>query len=176
MAEETLERQGSVAAPLVFAVVMAFHFLSWWFDHLKKGGSMSAMEIQLQGEIRELLKEASSLSQPSTFAQAAKLRRSAAAKEKELKKVQESRSREMKYSYDLYSRVLFFAKVFTYFVLICWFWKAPIAMISQQLVQPFGRLLSWGAGGHLAGNIMVGIIPWLVLSTRVSRFVVKHLK
>ncbi|XP_030455885.1 protein GET1 [Syzygium oleosum] len=177
MPEETLERRGSAAAaPLVFSVVMAFHFLSWWFDRLKKGGSMSAVEIQLREEIRELLKEASSLSQPSTFAQAAKLRRSAAAKEKELAKIQESCSREMKYSYDLYLRVLFFTKVFTYFVLICWFWKAPIAMISQQLVQPFGRLLSWGAGSHLGGNVMVGIIPWLILSTRVSRFVVKHFK
>ncbi|KAL3721815.1 hypothetical protein ACJRO7_034195 [Eucalyptus globulus] len=176
MAEETLERRGSVAAPLVFAVVMAFHVLSWWFDRLKKGGSMSAMEVQLRGEIRELLKEASALSQPSTFAQAAKLRRLATAKEKELAKIQESRSKEIKNSYDLYLRVLFLTKVFMYFVLICWFWKAPIAMISQQLVQPFGRLLSWGAGSHLGGNVMVGIIPWLILSTRVSRFVVKHLK
>lgn len=36
MPEETLERRSSVAAPLVFAVVMAFHVLSWWFDRLKK--------------------------------------------------------------------------------------------------------------------------------------------
>ncbi|KAI3442325.1 uncharacterized protein J3R85_001258 [Psidium guajava] len=176
MPEETLERRSSVAAPLVFAVVMAFHFLSWWFDRLKKAGSVGEMEIRLRREIRELLKEASTLSQPSTFAQAAKLRRLAHAKEKELAKIQESRSREMKYSYDLYSRVLFYIKVFTYFVLICWFWKAPIATISQQLVQPFGRLLSWGAVSYLGDHVMVGIIPWLILSTRVSRYVVKHFK
>ncbi|OWM83683.1 hypothetical protein CDL15_Pgr004113 [Punica granatum] len=43
-------------------------------------------EEQLRGEIKKLLRDASTLSQPSTFAQASKLRRQAAAKEKELAK------------------------------------------------------------------------------------------
>ncbi|EXB90560.1 hypothetical protein L484_001714 [Morus notabilis] len=83
---ETLEpRRGSLAPTLIFSIVIAFQFLSRWLESLKKKkGSKSAMEIQLRGEINQLLKEASSFSQPSTFAQAAKLRRVAAAKEKEL--------------------------------------------------------------------------------------------
>ncbi|KAJ6398208.1 hypothetical protein OIU77_019085 [Salix suchowensis] len=145
----------SLAAPLIFFIVVAFQFVSQYLHKLNKKGSKSATEIQLRAEIKQLLKEASTLSQPSTFAQAAKLRRLAAAKEKELVNYKE---------------------VFTYFVLICWFWKTPVAEIPQQLVQPFGRFLSWRAGGLLNNNVMVGIIPWLILSTRVSKFACRLIK
>ncbi|KAJ6398209.1 hypothetical protein OIU77_019085, partial [Salix suchowensis] len=74
----------SLAAPLIFFIVVAFQFVSQYLHKLNKKGSKSATEIQLRAEIKQLLKEASTLSQPSTFAQAAKLRRLAAAKEKEL--------------------------------------------------------------------------------------------
>ncbi|BBH08105.1 hypothetical protein Prudu_020204 [Prunus dulcis] len=80
-------------------------------------GVKTATANRLRGEIKDLLKEASSLSQPSTFAQAAKLRRMAAVKEKEL------------------------------------------ANCTR-------KVLSWRAGGILNENVMVGIIPWLILSTR----------
>ncbi|XP_024025000.1 uncharacterized protein LOC21385307 [Morus notabilis] len=175
---ETLEpRRGSLAPTLIFSIVIAFQFLSRWLESLKKKkGSKSAMEIQLRGEINQLLKEASSFSQPSTFAQAAKLRRVAAAKEKELANYQESHKTEMKVSCDLYMRVLFISKVLTYLVLICWFWRVPVATISQQLVQPFGKVLSWKGGGILNDNVMVGIVPWLILSTRVSKFVCRLFK
>ncbi|XP_059438513.1 protein GET1-like isoform X2 [Corylus avellana] len=82
--EDTLKHRGSLAAPLIFMIVISFHLLSRWLEHLKKKGSKSTVVIQLRGEINQLLKEASSLSEPSTFAQATKLRRLAAAKEKEL--------------------------------------------------------------------------------------------
>ncbi|XP_015889565.3 protein GET1 [Ziziphus jujuba] len=174
---ETLEgRQGSLAAPLIFMIVIAFQFLSRGLEHLKKNASMRSAETNLRGEIKQLLKEASSLSQPSTFAQAAKLRRLAAAKEKELANYHDSQKKEMKISCDLYLKVLFITKVVTYFVLICWFWRVPVAIISQQLVQPFGRILSWRGGGILNGNVMVGIIPWLILSTRVSKFICQLFK
>ena len=32
-------------------------------------------------------------------------------------------------------------KVFAYVALILWFWRAPVAIISQQLVQPFGNAI-----------------------------------
>ncbi|XP_017970279.1 PREDICTED: uncharacterized protein LOC18610651 isoform X2 [Theobroma cacao] len=81
---ETLEQRRSLAAPLIFFIIVVFQFATKWLQDLKKGASKTDKEIQLRGEIKQLLKEAASLSQPSTFAQAAKLRRSAAAKEKEL--------------------------------------------------------------------------------------------
>ncbi|KAA8532069.1 hypothetical protein F0562_006789 [Nyssa sinensis] len=171
--EETLEHGKSLAAPLIFTIVVAFHFLSRHAERKKKRGSMNDMEIQLRTEIKKLYKEASSLSQPSTFAQAAKLRRMAVAKEKELTKIQELHSKEIKLSYDSYLKVLMIIKVLMYFGLICWFWWVPVAAISKQLVQPFGSVLSWRAGGPLNDNVMVGIIPWLILSTRVSKFICK---
>ncbi|KAI5319872.1 hypothetical protein L3X38_039580 [Prunus dulcis] len=134
---ETLEgHRRSVAAPLVFIVVVVLQFVSRGLQQLKKRGVKTATANRLRGEIKDLLKEASSLSQPSTFAQAAKLRRMAAVKEKEL------------------ANFLFISKVLTYLVLIWWFWRVPIASISQELVQPFGKVLSWRAGGILNENVM----------------------
>ncbi|GAU38352.1 hypothetical protein TSUD_209310 [Trifolium subterraneum] len=145
------EQQRSLAAPLIFLIVLAFQFASHWIDHLKKGGSEKAKEIQLRAEIKQLLKEASSLSQPSTFAQGAKLKRQAAAKEKELAKCQDLHDKDT----TLYSNVLLFSKVLIYLTLLLWFWSSPVASISQQLVQPFGRLLSWRTGGVQNNNIMI---------------------
>ncbi|CAN6680596.1 unnamed protein product [Malus baccata var. baccata] len=105
------EHRSLSSAPNVFIIVVAV---------ARAGGVKSATATRLRGEIKDILKEASSLSQPSTFAQAAKLRRIAASKEKEL----------------AYSRPHL---VLTYVVLVCWFWRVPVASISQQLAQPFGN-------------------------------------
>ncbi|KAJ6996929.1 hypothetical protein NC653_013499 [Populus alba x Populus x berolinensis] len=101
----------SLAAPLIFFIVVAFQFVSIYLHQLKKKGSKSAAEIQLRAEIKQLLKDASALSQPSTFAQAAKLRRLAAAKEKELANYKEAHDKEMKLSSDSYPKILFISKV-----------------------------------------------------------------
>ncbi|KAK3212172.1 hypothetical protein Dsin_016878 [Dipteronia sinensis] len=198
-----VEQRSSIAAPFIFFIVLTFHLVSKFLDQSKRvhKGSASDREMQLRGEIKQLLKDASTMSQPSTFAQAAKLRRLAAAKEKELATYQESHNKEMKLSYDTSLKFLLLAKVFIYFLLIIWFWRAPVATISQQLVQPFGKFLSWSARSPLNNNVMVnmigyvyrlpfifiyntsvsfyegvGIIPWLILSTRVSRFVSRLFK
>ncbi|CAL5197402.1 unnamed protein product [Lathyrus oleraceus] len=163
------DHQRSFAAPLIFFIVFAFQFASYWIDHFKKGGSEKQKETQLRAEIKQLLKEANSMSQPSTFAQAAKLKRQAAAKERELAKCQDLHARDT----TLYSKVLFISKVLTYLILLIWFWSSPVASISQQLVQPFGRLLSWRSGGVQNNNIMVGIIPWLAVTSRVSKLICK---
>ncbi|XP_054808310.1 protein GET1 isoform X2 [Prosopis cineraria] len=164
--EGSLEHQRSVAAPLIFLIVVGFQLASRWLDQLKKG-SKNGKEARLRREIKELYKEASSLSQPSTFAQAAKLKRVAAAKEKELANYQDMQNKEN----DSYSRILLISKVLIYLVLLIWFWRVPVATISQQLVQPFGKLLSWRGGGVQNNKITVGIIPWLIVSTRVSKFI-----
>ncbi|XP_031269318.1 uncharacterized protein LOC116127797 [Pistacia vera] len=175
--EEIIEQQGSsVAAPLILLIVFAFQYVSRWLQQLKKKGSTSDREMQLRREIKQILKEASSLTQPSTFAQAAKLRRLAAAKEKELANYQELQGKEMKLSYDLYLKVLLISKVLIYFVLVCLFWRTPVAAVSRQLVQPFGKFLSWRTGGVSNNNVLVGIIPWLILSTRVSKYVCQLFK
>ncbi|CAN6563481.1 unnamed protein product [Malus baccata var. baccata] len=119
---ETLPaHRSSFAAPIVFIVVVAFQFLSRWLEQLKKGGVKNATATRLRGEIKDLLKEASSLSQPSTFAQA------------NLQIV----------SLQLQPLDYWFMLIIS----ICrkqsrvnWFWRVPVASISQQLVQPFGNV------------------------------------
>ncbi|XP_057961831.1 protein GET1 isoform X2 [Malania oleifera] len=106
MGEETLKPRTSLAAPIIFFLVVLFQFLSKYLENMKKRGSKSPMEIQLRAEIKQLLKEANSLSEPSTFAQAAKLRRTAAAKEKEMENYKGLNGKENNLSFDSYLKVL----------------------------------------------------------------------
>ncbi|CAL5430839.1 unnamed protein product [Camellia sinensis] len=147
--DETIEEHGrSLAAPIIFTIVVAFQFIFRFIEQKKKKGSKSGVEAQLHVEIKQLYKEASSISHcliprgstsniehvfisqslvPSTFAQAAKLKRMALAKEKDLAKIQELHKREMKLSYDAYLKGLTILK-----------WK----------------VLSWRAGSPLNDNVM----------------------
>ncbi|KAG4380154.1 hypothetical protein GLYMA_16G116500v4 [Glycine max] len=67
--EASEEHQRSLAAPFIFFVVLTFQFASNWIDHsrscmlLLQSGSNEEKETKLRVEIKELLKEASSLSQ-----------------------------------------------------------------------------------------------------------------
>ncbi|TVU10328.1 hypothetical protein EJB05_43851 [Eragrostis curvula] len=76
----------SLAAIFVFLVVFALQLVDHYLDLARKRGSQSDEQLKLRQEIKQLLKEANQLSTPSTFAQAAKLKRLAVAKEKELAK------------------------------------------------------------------------------------------
>ncbi|AQL01340.1 hypothetical protein ZEAMMB73_Zm00001d045024 [Zea mays] len=76
----------SPSAIFVFLLVSAVHMLECILDLKRRRGSISDDQLRLRVEITQLLKEASALSTPSTFAQAAKLKRLAGAKEKELAK------------------------------------------------------------------------------------------
>ncbi|XP_004512266.1 protein GET1-like [Cicer arietinum] len=165
--ESNQEHQISLAAPFIFLIVAAFQSAYYCLDQLKKNGSDNEKENQLRGEIKHLLKEASLLSQPSTFAQASKLKRLAKVKEKELAKYQNLHRKDL----VLYLRVILIGKYITYGMLVIWFWRVPVASISLQLVQPFGRLLSWKTGAIQDDNIVVGIIAWLIVSARVCRYV-----
>ncbi|KAK4368212.1 hypothetical protein RND71_012004 [Anisodus tanguticus] len=224
MEESTAKLERSIAAPMIFIIVVALQFLSRYFEINKKKGSTSSEDMQLRAEIKQLLKEASALLQPSTFAQAAKLRRLATAKERELAINQEIRSKEAKLSYDTQKALLFcryelgmYSDIYKlrlsckmliypnhtgldvllvdYVVLAysCGFhiqaartalWEI-LVHISIELSAcdlliccsstSAGKMLSWRAGGPANENVMVGIIPWLLLSTRVSKSISRRI-
>ncbi|KAL8215833.1 hypothetical protein R6Q57_022670 [Mikania cordata] len=114
--EETLEHHTkSLVAPIIFIFIFTLQLLDKYLAHLKTKASVSENDAQLRAEIKQLLKEAAALSEPSTFAQSAKLRRMAAAKERES-----------------------LQKILTYLICIVCFWRSPVAAISKELVQPFG--------------------------------------
>ncbi|XP_077246875.1 protein GET1-like isoform X2 [Tasmannia lanceolata] len=137
--EETLRNPSSLAAPLIFFFVFALQLFSTFVERLKKRGSRNTVQTQLRQEIKKILKEASSFSTPSTFAQAAKLKRMATSKEKELAKIQELENKENKGSYDRVLTALGIVKVLAYLGLSWWFWGVPVATVSQQLLQPFEK-------------------------------------
>ncbi|KAI3949720.1 hypothetical protein MKX01_040937 [Papaver californicum] len=165
--KETLEIQNSLAAPLILILTFFLQIVPVFLSYLKqKRGSWNAQEIELKQQIKELLKEAAPLSNPSTFAQAALLRRKAAAKEKELQQCQELH--KQKNHYDKCLKALSVSKVIVYPLLILWFWRNPVAVVPQQLVQPLGRIFSWRTRDPMSSHIMVGIIPCTSCSNRTK--------
>lgn len=158
---------GILAPYLIFLLVLTLHIFQRIVDHLKKRDLKSKEQIQLRQEIKELSREANLLSTPSTFAQAAKLRRLAAAKEKELSKITERSSNDR----DWFFVTLFAAKGFLFLCLTWWFWGAPIVQVPLELMKPFVRVLSWTSVDPSTGLVPVGIIPWLVLTSQVSSFI-----
>lgn len=162
------------AAPLILIVILSMHILSGRIQHylgkLQKR-RMNPEEVQVVQEIKHLLKEAKLLSTPSTFAQAAKLRRAAAAKEKELLQIRQKLSVKKGLSSMLHLMAPKILKACIYLGFVWWFWGVPMAVVSTQFLRPFGNALSLRVGGSKDGLVTVGIIPWLLLTTRVSAFV-----
>jgi len=166
------------AAPLILVVVLSMHilfgYIQQYLGKLQKR-MMNPEEVQVVQEIKRLLKEAKSLSTPSTFAQAAKLRRAAAAKEKELLQIRQKLSVEKGLSSQLHLMAPKILKACIYLGFVWWFWGVPIAVVSTQLLQPLGSALSLRVGGSKDCLVKIGIIPWLLLTTRVSVFVSRKL-
>ncbi|XP_062228447.1 protein GET1-like [Phragmites australis] len=165
----------SLTAVFVFLLVSALQMLDGVLDLARKRGSFTDEHLKLRLEITQLLKDASALSTPSTFAQAAKLRRLAAAKEKELAKIQVLNIKGNQSLYDQYGRVLLITKVLIYGVLILWFWRTSVTTVPQHLLQPFGRMFSWRGVDAATGRVVVGILPWLFLTFPVSKLLSQKL-
>ncbi|CAL5072962.1 unnamed protein product [Urochloa decumbens] len=159
----------SLAALFVFLIVSALQLADRYLDLARKRGSQSEEQIKLRLEIKQLLQEANQLSTPSTFAQAAKLKRLAAAKEKELAKIQEQNTKETQSLYDKYRKILLVAKVLIHALLVLWFWSTPVTTVPRHLLQPFGKMFSWKGVDSATGHIVVGILPWMFLTSRVSK-------
>ncbi|KAF8733200.1 hypothetical protein HU200_015577 [Digitaria exilis] len=165
----------SLAAIFVFLLVSALQMLECVLDLARRRGSISDEQVKLRMEITQILKEASTLSTPSTFAQAAKLKRLAAAKEKELAKVQDLTIKGKQSLYEQYGKVLLITKVLIYGALVLWFWSTPVTTVPKHLLQPFGRLFSWRGIDAATGRVVVGILPWLFLTSRVSKLLSEKL-
>ncbi|KAF8697935.1 hypothetical protein HU200_035433 [Digitaria exilis] len=165
----------SLAAIFVFLLVSALQMLECVLDLARRRGSISDEQVKLRMEITQILKEASTLSTSSTFAQAAKLKRLAAAKEKELAKVQDLTIKGKQSLYEQYGKVLLITKVLIYGLLVLWFWSTPVTTVPKHLLQPFGRLFSWRGIDAATGRVVVGILPWLFLTSRVSKLLSEKL-
>ncbi|KAJ1258434.1 hypothetical protein BS78_10G074600 [Paspalum vaginatum] len=149
----------SLSAIFVFLLVSALQMLDGVLDLARKRGSISDDQLRLRQEISQLLKEASALSTPSTYAQAAKLKRMAAAKEKQQAKMQELNIRGKQSLYDQYGKALLITRVVIYGVLILWFWSTPVTTVPKHILQPFGRIFSWRGVDATTGRVVVEDIP-----------------
>ncbi|CAH9070867.1 unnamed protein product [Cuscuta europaea] len=96
MDEALVKDAKSIAAPLKFFIVGGFQFLSQYVELQKTKASISDKYAKLKAEIMQLMQEANALSQPSTFVQTAKLKRTVATMEKELAKNKRIHREEIK--------------------------------------------------------------------------------
>ncbi|XP_052881206.1 uncharacterized protein LOC128289404 [Gossypium arboreum] len=174
------------------------------------GASKTDNEIQLCGEIKQLLKDAASFSQPSTFAQSAKLKRMVITNVVLIfwfwrstvasisQKIVQPIGNELQRFWQIL--VLYFTSFSSHWLItICpsmhgSFHHIPIKFgravdmllsdilqklkffleqldwrITQNLRKPV--VLSWKTRDSLNNNVLVGIISWLILCTKVSKFV-----
>ncbi|CAA0809935.1 Unknown protein [Striga hermonthica] len=72
-----------------------------------------------------------------------------------LRNIKKCVKKDMNMSFSTYEKLLLISKVVTYVLLVLWFWKMPVTTISDQLVQPFGKLISWRAGRSLEDDLAV---------------------
>ncbi|XP_071694822.1 protein GET1-like [Rutidosis leptorrhynchoides] len=161
-----------LVAPIIFILVLIYHLFDKFLIVAKQKVRVNEKDAELRAEIKQLLKEAATLSEPSTFAQSAKLKRMAAAKGRELSTSQNTARKDVRPLVNLLEKLLLIGKVLMYVLLIVWFWRIPVAAISKELVEPFGRFLSWKTEGSINNDVMVGVIPWVILSNRVGKYFV----
>ncbi|CAM6011306.1 unnamed protein product [Sphagnum balticum] len=154
-------------ALFIFLAVFAVQVLLRVCTHLLPKKRMAPQEAELVREIKELLREADALSTPSTFAKSAKLRRAAALKEKQLSEFDDNwLNRSLTQTGCLQGVV--------YLGLVGWYFHRPVASVPASLLQPFGEHPS-DCCAHSMFSKVVGITPWLIVSTQVSVYILEHI-
>ncbi|KAG6542550.1 hypothetical protein Mapa_016021 [Marchantia paleacea] len=158
------------AAAAIFVILLLLHLFLEYYSRITPTGQLRPQERELVKEIRELHRAADALATPATFAKSAKLKRSAAAKEKELALLRQNLALQKGWWLSLYSTAPNALKVVVYIILAQWFWHTSVATIPVSFLQPYELLVSANKQS-LGGEVAVGILPWLVLTSRVSKFV-----
>ncbi|KAL3683833.1 hypothetical protein R1sor_001855 [Riccia sorocarpa] len=158
------------AAAAIFAVLLVLHLFGEYFSRIVPIKPVIPRESELLKEIRELHRSADSFSTPSTFSKAAKLKRQATLKEKELAALRQDISGQTNWWFTLYSAAPKALKFTVYIILAQWFWRTSVATVPISFVQPFEFLVSPDKKAA-GGEVTVGIISWLILTSRVSKFI-----
>eukprot|EP00271_Cylindrocystis_brebissonii_P006756 TRINITY_DN19550_c0_g1_i1.p1 TRINITY_DN19550_c0_g1~~TRINITY_DN19550_c0_g1_i1.p1 ORF type:complete len:194 (-),score=38.27 TRINITY_DN19550_c0_g1_i1:673-1254(-) len=156
-------------AVLVLLSVIVVELSSLAFGRLLSRDAWGLQERKLLKELKELRRKAEDLITPDTFAQAAKMQRAAAAKEKEVQKLREERARGQ-------IGAIFFRFVgplllqsLAYSFLVWHLWRQPMVLLPPGLLSPLGRVLSFPFGTTWQGGGAVAILPWLAVCTRVCK-------
>ena len=134
-------------------------------------------EMDLQHTIESLRREAVKLTAPDTFAAAAKADRKAIALEKELERMRQyQRIQKSHYLVKLpgvFRMVLFLGLVFIAVFDRSVSSKKVVTYMDPVMVWPLGRWLSV-LSGHGRDVGVIGVVPFAILSHRVSRYIVRN--
>ncbi|KAH7388520.1 hypothetical protein KP509_16G079600 [Ceratopteris richardii] len=135
---------------------------------------LSPAERQLASEIKELRREADSLTTPTTFARAAKLKRVAAAKERELLQLRQTDGKKQNQLFFYFVSAPNLLQVSVYLILAYWYWGDILSSLPVRTVYPLGNtIFRNNFNNEDSATVKVGIIPWLVLCSRVSVFLAR---
>ncbi|BBN04188.1 tail-anchored protein insertion receptor [Marchantia polymorpha subsp. ruderalis] len=162
------------AAAAIFVILLLLHLFLEYYSRITPTGQLRPQERELVKEIRELHRAADALATPATFSKSAKLKRSAAAKEKELALLRQNLALQKGWWLSLYSTAPNALEVVVYMILAQWFWHTSVATIPASFLQPVSFLQPYELSSNkesLGGEVAVGILPWLALTSRVSKFV-----
>ncbi|CAM6122499.1 unnamed protein product [Calypogeia fissa] len=164
------EEASSLAAFGIFGILLIFHLVLKVYARFAPSGGLTEQERQLLKEIKELNKSANELSSPATFSKSAKLKRQAAAKEKELSQLRQELSLRKGWNVPSSTILAQALKAAVYILLVLWFWRTPVATVPVALLKPSDYFLKIGKKDVSGNLVAVGIIAWLVMSSRVSEF------
>ncbi|KAI5064448.1 hypothetical protein GOP47_0021118 [Adiantum capillus-veneris] len=141
---------------------------------LRTKRKLSPAEQQLASEIKDLLRQAGSLTTPSTFAKAAKLKRIAVAKERELVQLRHSHGKEQDWPFLWHILNPNVLQVLVYAILVYRYWGSPLLTIPSQSIYPLDSTISWRTAAlQNNGAVKIGILPWLLVCSRVCIFLAK---
>jgi len=166
-----VERLGGTAPLLLFSGLLLLQITLRFRGSPKK--RMSTQKAELVRQIKELKREAEALNTPATFAKSAKLRRAAAAKEKELAALKQPSGVE---AYGWLATKLSLSLVIKVAVILGlggWFRQMHVASVPASLLRPFGGMLA--VRGSDSDMVNVSVMPWMVLSTTVASYLVNNI-
>ncbi|KAI5063823.1 hypothetical protein GOP47_0020493 [Adiantum capillus-veneris] len=114
------------------------------------------------------------ISRPSTFAKAAKLKRIAVAKERELVQLRHSHGKEQDWPFLWHILNPNVLQVLVYAILVYRYWGSPLLTIPSQSIYPLDSTISWRTAAlQNNGAVKIGILPWLLVCSRVCIFLAK---
>eukprot|EP00250_Pteridium_aquilinum_P003829 c14106_g1_i1 orf=103-645(+) len=171
-----MEKGMTWAAPIVsLALLLLAHLASRMLAlFLRTRRKPSLAEQELASHIKDLLRQANSLSTPSTFAKAAKLKRTAVAKERELIQLRHINGKEQRWSLSWHAVIPKALQTLMYLSLAYWYWGYPLSTVPSQSLHPFDNTITWRTFSCQDRNLTkIGILPWLVICSRVCIILAK---
>jgi len=129
----------------------------------------SDQEVNLKKELRELVKERSTVNAVEAFARYARINRKIDQVRERLGEMNLDNSKYI-YKVRLTATIILYGLISSVNCYLIWFYRTvPLLKVPSNWLDPFGKLAMQNEAG-------LGLIPWLVISASIGRLVVNFFK